>query len=128
MNYSKSLIIEMTRSRKVPSNQKKNRSPWLSGSWYCEEILVKNPGNQGTCNFFYQTRYCKDHGNQGTNNQGPAVGGYYLLTPIITNSIWEQMRECCLRIQCTAFKDLTSWCICTLSSIYRILLSCCYTR
>ena len=33
---------------KVPGNKKR---PWLSGSGYCEELLVKNPGNQGKWDF-----------------------------------------------------------------------------
>ena len=30
---------------------KKDPSHWLSGLWYCEELLVKNPSYQGTWNF-----------------------------------------------------------------------------
>ena len=36
---------------KVPDNRKKNPSPQLSGSRYCEDLLVKNPDNQITWNF-----------------------------------------------------------------------------
>ena len=50
----------------------------LSGSWYCEELLVKSPGNQGTWNFFI-----KDHGNQGPDNQGLAVQ----IKPIVSNLV-----------------------------------------
>ena len=40
----------------------KNPSPRLSGSQYCEYLLVK-------MDFFYKSRYCEDYGIQGSNNR-----------------------------------------------------------
>ena len=37
---------------KVPDNWKKNPNPRLSGSRYCEDLLVKSPHNQITWNFW----------------------------------------------------------------------------
>ena len=41
--YSKSSIIIWLGPEKVHDNLKKNPSPWLLGSRYCEDLLVKNP-------------------------------------------------------------------------------------
>ena len=49
----------------------KNPSPQLSGSRYCEDLLVKNPDNQITWNFFYKSRYYGNRG--GPDNRGPPV-------------------------------------------------------
>ena len=50
--YSRSSIMGMTRSRKSSRKSKKNPSPRLLGSGYCEDLLVKCPDNQITWNFF----------------------------------------------------------------------------
>ena len=56
----------------IPGNQKIIPSPWLPGSWYCEELLIKIPVIK-ELGIFYQSRYCKVHSNWGPGKQEPPV-------------------------------------------------------
>ena len=44
----------------------------------CEELLVKIPIIKEH-RLFYQSQYCKDYGNQGSDNQGIAVCSLLIL-------------------------------------------------
>ena len=47
-------------------------SPRLSGSRYCEDLLVKIPIIK-LLGIFFQSRYCEDHVKRGLDNRGPTV-------------------------------------------------------
>ena len=92
--------------------------------WYCEALLVKIPVIK-ELRIFNQSRYCKDHGNQGPDNQGPAVASIYFLWIIdsfenlILSIVHVHLAECNAKIQgnknkpknlCSLLYAKTRWC------------------
>ena len=57
---------------------------------YCEELFVKNSGNQGTWNFL-SIPDCKDAISQGPDNQAPAVQFFviFLFSILSTMLDWD---------------------------------------